>query len=291
MTGETVGIRPVGEKHTTTQDFVLRLNELSEGITDAQRAQSPSAKERAAFVREESVRTIDMQVGLLLASVTDHLLAMEPVVRARESSYAAYTLGRVALEAAAKLAFLLDTGINADERVGRSLGLRSSTVSEQRKLAGAVLDQPVVEAADARLGELGVVAESLGLRVVRRVDNTVKWAGEEIPAATALVLTLTKDPAIYRELSGVVHGDMNTLRQLGFEFTGEGASGGVRVEPVVRHPEQEALLLLVTWAYSVVAWMALIRKGAEQAVVAAVLEEAFNRIGLGEERGTRFWRG
>ncbi len=68
---------------------------------------------------------------LAAASCTDHLLALADVLRARNAVFAAYTLSRGAVEAAALGRYLTEPDIDGRERVRRTMNYRLDALCER----------------------------------------------------------------------------------------------------------------------------------------------------------------
>ena len=176
---------------------------------------SPADREMKTFTRPESVATAFSQGLVATEAAADHLHALDLLITAHSSALAPWTCGRGLLEAAATATWLLDTRIDARERVGRSLALRYATFTEQRKLAQDDGNVTAAAQIEQRIDEVDAIAGQLGYPPVNDKNGRRIGIGRYKPSITDLVDQQFDLKKMYRIFSGVAHCDIVTASQLG----------------------------------------------------------------------------
>lgn len=274
---------------TPIQALVAEIVRLSGAISADEQRNSPGERERAAFIREESIRSIDAQANLYVAAAADSLRSADLLVRARDIALGPFVAARASLEVASKALFLLDPDIGPQERVGRSLTLRLRTVLEQQKIARRFDDTEAVESCSRRLDIITAVADELKLPINRNKRGRLESVGTPMPSATDLV-AVSVHSGLYVILSGAVHGDTNTLKQMMIEEVDRGAAGEVNVRPIVQHRLHADMLPMIAAVYARAAWLLLVREGAPLQALVPVFEERYDALRLKSDNCIRFWR-
>jgi len=275
---------------TPVQALVAEMVRLSGAITADEQRNSPGERERGAFVRAESIRSVDAQANLYLAAAADSLRSADLLVSARDIALGPFIAARASLEVASKTLFLLDPNIGPQERVGRSLNLRLRTVLEQQKIARRFDDAEAVESCSRRLDTITAVADELNLPIHRNRKGRVESIGAPMPSATDLAAVFVHS-ALYGILSGTVHGDTNTLQQMMIEEIGRGPAGEISVRPIVQHRLHADMLPTIAAVYARAAWLLLVREGASIQTLRPVFEERYDALRLKSDDSIRFWRG
>jgi hypothetical protein len=126
---------PFADLARTTEAFAREFREF---LTRSPRPEpgSPAEKEAqdepfAGDWGDHPARDIFATTYLAAASCTDHLLGLADVLSARNAVFAAYTLTRGAVEAAALGCYLTDQDIDSRERVRRTMNYRLEAMCER----------------------------------------------------------------------------------------------------------------------------------------------------------------
>lgn len=187
----------------------------SQGILPS--SQSQAHVEEDQFQHPESIRTVVAQINQLIEVAGDHLTAFVKTITEPMETLAPWTCVRAILESAAVAAWLLDPSVNAEHRVGRSLALRHEGLEQQRKYCG-LKDATVAKQLEERIAELEEQAASWGFSRLIGRDGKRVGIGVPMPPSTTLVRDSLNEEAMYRLLSGVVHGHFWAVHQLGFRL-------------------------------------------------------------------------
>jgi hypothetical protein len=236
------------------------------------RAGSPADQEIRAFLCPVSVKTALAQANTALEASADHLEALDRLVGEAQYAVAPWTCARGVLEAAAIATWLLDSRIDAKERVSRSLALRFSTLQEQRKMANAVGDSQKVQAIDKRIESIEAMAIQLGYSPLRDSRGRRAGIGQVKPSITDLVQQQFDFGNLYRVLSGVAHSDAAMVSQLGFMKTGIHTPDGVVAQRAVPKEIQSLLLANAVAIHTRGVWQRVIQYGCDAAETAVILK-------------------
>jgi hypothetical protein len=170
------------------------------------------------FARPESVATAFSQGLVATEAAADHLHALDLLTLAHGPVLAPWTCARGLLEASAIATWLLNTRIDAVERVGRSMALRYGTLKEQRKLAEDDGNVTAAAEIDQRIDEVDAIAVQLSYPPVNDKNGRRISIGRYKPSITDLVDQEFDLKKVYRIFSGVAHCDIVTASQLGFKI-------------------------------------------------------------------------
>jgi hypothetical protein len=138
---------------------------------------------------------------LLLYSVEDHLRTVLALLETQTlPTFALYSLLRPAAEAAVRMAYLLEAGIDETQRLARGLNVRLENLIQQNKV---VADHAMLT---ERLANLERRATANGIDTLRDRRDRVDGFGEREPQETDLFAEyLGEGELIYRYLSGHIH--------------------------------------------------------------------------------------
>ena len=120
-------------------------------------------------------------------------------------------------------AWLLDVGIDAQERVGRSFAIRYEGLVEARKFGRASNDASIGEFSSNRISALLTEAELLGYCPVVNKDGKMAGIAVRMPSITTLSAGLAGDELVYRLLSGMAHSSPWAVMALANRLTGKQA--------------------------------------------------------------------
>jgi hypothetical protein len=225
-----------------------------------------------------------------LASARDHLEAVDLIVQFGQPSVAHWTSLRGLLEAAAIASWLFDPKIAAHERVSRSLALRFTALTQQRKMASAEGDMTTVAAINARLDHVEGIAVSLGFTPIRNRHGVRDGIGQRRPQIAVLAQSEFDFQNMYTFLSGVAHCDSAVILGLGFKQVEDDADG----QPVVQRGMSLELLRPVLgnalMLYARPLWMQVTQYGFDRPRAVRALECAYGELGIADLDRLRFWR-
>jgi hypothetical protein len=278
-----------GSIQSPVSTLLLNLLRVREnGGLEAQTG-SPADREMKSFARPESVNTAFSQGLVATETAADYLHALDLLI-AHDSALAPWTCARGLLEASATATWLLDTRIDAGERVGRSMALRYATLEEQRKLAEDDGNATAAAQIDQRIDEVNAMAAQLGYPPVNDRKGRRISIGRRKPSITDLVHQQLDLKKIYRISSGVAHCDIITASQLGFKMVEPSPSGGLVKRLAVNRDLQRLLLANAVATYARPVWLEIVQYGRDITVAAEALEEAYDARGLDDRSDVRFWR-
>lgn len=277
-------------KQSPVSDLLLGLLEVRGRVGPAPKPGSPADMERQAFARPESVATAFSQGVVATEAAVDHLHALDLLIAAQESALAPWTCARGLLEASATATWLLDTRIDATERVGRSMAIRYATLMAQRKLANADGNAALVSTIDRGVEEVADIATRLGYPPIGDKNGRRISIGRQKPSTTALIDQQFDLQKVYRIFSGVAHCDTVTVSQLGFETPDAASSGGIVKTLAVDRDVQRILLAKAIEIYARAVWLHIVQYGCDLTDAATILEVAYSRFGLDDRDDVRFWR-
>jgi hypothetical protein len=185
-----------------------RMEAVPGSKADTERAEGVTAGRYRPLVEAYSMsesRLVAAGSHLLAAGV---LLGHGPLVR-----HAICALARTALETSARVAWVLEPGIDGRTRALRGIAELMYAFREESKFPIPAFQ----DLAKARLQEVIEGAESSGLSAERSKKGEVLHFGERRPEATEVVRQEVglEGEIIYRELSGVAHGNLTAhVRQV-----------------------------------------------------------------------------
>jgi hypothetical protein len=219
-----------------------------------------------------------------LVASAGHLSAVATLLEdGPERIHAIAALARAALESSARVAWLLDLHLDGRTRGLRSLAELMYVSREESKMPSPAFQ----DKASARLKELLEGAEASGFEPVRNRKGQVMHFGEQRPDATDVIRWLTGDfgELVYRELSGVAHGNLTAHARLTEPVPADEQPGitltdmGMvlhRLAPLTRIAPQ----LGIVWAaFSKALWNKVILYGWDRIRVRAWTTEAGRLIG------------
>lgn len=177
--------------------------------------ESIAAEEIRAFARPGAIQTVHAQATLLLECVADNLGAFRKAGLAPMQSMAPFVSVRASLEAAALICWLFDKGIDANERVGRSLALRYHGLSEQLKYIN-VADRDQAQSVVSQVAKLKEYSRSLGYLIRKNKKKEVIGIHQVMPGMTYLISHWLHKDADYRLLSAIAHAQLWAVIQLSF---------------------------------------------------------------------------
>src|SRR5574341_767357 len=123
---------------------------------------SKAAKELAEFSRPESIGTAYSQGIVLIEVAADYVFAVTRTLTEPAETIAPWACVRGVLETSALSMWLLDTGINANERVKRSLAFRYEGLDQQKKFAQSTDGNIDPQIIISRIDEVEQIALELG---------------------------------------------------------------------------------------------------------------------------------
>ena len=272
------------------RDLLRELQSVLSATGISPKVGSPADQEIHAFSHPAYIKTTLSQANIALATSADHLEALDRLVGKAQYAVAPWTWARGVLEAAAIATWLLDTTIDAMERVGRSLALRFATLQEQRKMANAAGDKQKVQTIDKRIESIEAMSTQLGYSPLRDSKGRRTGIGQVKPSITDLVQQQFDFGKLYRVLSGVAHSDAAVVSQLGFMKTGEHTPDGVVAQRAVPKEIQSLLLANAVAIYTRGVWLRVVQYGCDAAETAVILEKRYDQFDLANTDAVRFWR-
>lgn len=180
---------------------------------------SQASKELVMFSRPESIGTAYSQGVLLIEVAADYAYALLSTLTEPAQTIAPWACARGCLEASALSMWLLDTKIQADERVKRSLAFRYEGNDQQAKFARSTKGAININDVTARIDEIEQVAHYLGFSKVKNKNNKRIGIGQKMPTITQIVIDMLDKEQNYRLLSAMVHAHPWALQVYGFKKT------------------------------------------------------------------------
>lgn len=175
---------------------------------------SPATKELQGFKRPESLLTAFRQGDSLIDVAADHLIAFTKTITEPAQSIAPWTIARSVLETSALSSWLLNTKIDANERVKRSLALRYEGLSQQ-----AMFIQSIGQSTDnvnRRIEEMELIAEGLGFSKLRNKKGERIGIGQIMPSVTKIIRETLNEEPFYRLYSAMAHSHFWAYSQLSY---------------------------------------------------------------------------
>lgn len=177
---------------------------------------SQAAKELTDFKRPESIGTAYSQGSTLIEVAADYVFATVKTITEPSQTIAPWACARGVLETSALSLWLLDTNINSDERVKRSLAFRYEGLEQQRKFAQSTNGKIDIQAINSRIGEVEQLALKLGHEnFVSRKDSRSRIK-PSMPSITDIVIKMLNKEQDYRLLSAMVHAHHWALQHFAF---------------------------------------------------------------------------
>ena len=170
------------------------------------------------------------------------MIAFTKTISEPAQSIAPWTIARSVLEASALSSWLLDTKINAHERVRRSLALRYEGLSQQAKFIKS-LGQPT-EIVNKRIEEIELTAEELGFPKIRNKKNERIGIGQVMPFVTEIIRDTLNEESQYRLYSAMAHSHSWAYTQLSYRKVDEGISEESDTVLVEKHLSLELVWVL-----------------------------------------------
>ena len=251
---------------------------------------SPAANEIKSFTRRESVETAFAQAAQSFIAATDHLEALDALVKMGRFAMAPWCCARGVIEAAAISKWLLEPSIGPTERVSRSLSLRYTTLREQQKMARYDDDRDLVQNIADRIEAVETIAVELGFPVLRDKRGQRTGIAQAKPSMTTLAEREFEAANLYRTLSGMAHADYTSLTAFSFFKTGAEKTRGALLIRAVPTEIQSALVSEAAVMYAKCAWLRIVQFGLDAAKMALWLEGFYDDIGVPDTNSDRFWR-
>jgi hypothetical protein len=180
---------------------------------------SIAAKELQTFKRPKSVFTAYSQGVSLIDIAADHLMAFTKTITEPAQSIAPWTITRSVLESSALSSWLLDTKIDAHERVGRSLALRYEGLSQEAKFVQSIGQS--TEIVNKRIEEIELVAEELGFPKLRNRKDERIGIGQVMPNVTEIISKTLNEESYFRLYSAMAHSHHWAYTQLSYRKVDE----------------------------------------------------------------------
>jgi hypothetical protein len=203
---------------------------------------SPATKELQDFKRPKSLFTAYRQGSSLIDVAADHLIAFTKTITEPAQSIAPWTIARSVLEASALSSWLLDTKINAHERVKRSLALRYEGLSQQAKFVQSIGQSP--EIVNKRIDEMELIAEGLGFsKLLNKKDERI-GIGQIMPTITEIIRDTLNEVSQFRLYSAMAHSHFWAYGQLSYRIVDEMSSQDNDAVLIEKHLSLESVWLL-----------------------------------------------
>lgn len=249
-------------------------------------AGSIAAAEMANDVLGQELSAAHHEGNILLESAADHVFALTRMLVEPVPTIAPWTCLRGGLEAAALACWLLSTGIDAHDRVCRSMAFRYDGLREQAKLASANGDEGIKRHFSQSMDELEQQAARVGIPAVWHKHGRRISVGQTMPSRTDCIADVFGSEILYRLVSAVAHSQSSAVVELGF----------VAQDPEVLTLMKKgmapnaATVLLVTAAEALgrPSWAEARLFGLNTPRLAVILERRFLEMQVNEARF--FWR-
>ena len=164
---------------------------------------SQAEKELSEFPRSESIGTAYSQGGILIEVAADFTYAVTKTLTEPAETIAPWACARGVLETSAISMWILDTDINAHERVKRSYAFRYEGLDQQKKFAQATRGKVNPQTIIQRINEVEQIGLELGFNKVVNKKGKRTGLGQEMPAITEIVIKMLNKELDYRLLSGM----------------------------------------------------------------------------------------
>lgn len=251
---------------------------------------SSAANEINSFTRRESVETAFAQAVQSFIAATDHLEALDALVKMERFAMAPWCSARGMIEAAAISKWLLEPGIGPTERVSRSLSFRYASLREQQKMANYDGNRDLVQKIVDRIEAVEGVAMDLGFPILRDKRGQRTAIAQAKPSMTSLVEREFKGANLYRTLSGMAHADYTSLSAFSFFKDDTERRQGALLIRAVPTEVQSALVSKTATIYAQCAWLRVVQFGLDAAEMAVFLEAFYDDLRVPDSNSDRFWR-
>jgi hypothetical protein len=154
------------------------------------------------------------QGSILIQVALDHFSAFTRTIGAPALTISPWANVRGVIEASAISSWLLDTGIDVNERISRSYAFRIDGLEEQVKYAHVINKLDIEEHSKRRLAYVQDKANKLGLTEIGKKGKPKLVL--TMPDITTLVRNQLNEEPEYRLFSAMVHAHNWAMLQLGF---------------------------------------------------------------------------
>ena len=179
---------------------------------------SIAAKERIIKDNSEKLLTAYSQGSVMFEVVMDHFSSLSRSLTQPVHTISPWTTMRSLLESSAIGLWLLDSKIDPDERISRSLKFRCAGLLQLVKFGRATINndneiEPSIDRYKEVLGE----AEELGFEIVRYDTGKLEHLRHKMPSVTDLISSQLNLEAEYRLFSSIAHAHLWALQTLSFQ--------------------------------------------------------------------------
>jgi len=206
----------VSQSVMSVQDFLEQTGRIWASYGHQPSSDSHASKELISFARPESIGTAYSQGMTLIEVAADYGFALKNTLTEPAQSIAPWTCVRGCLEASALSMWLLDSKIDARERVKRSLAFRYEGLEQQAKFAQATKGKINPNDIEKRIDQIEQVAQGLGFPKIIDRNNKRIGAGQKMLPITQIVIEMLDKEQNYRLLSAMVHAHPWALQHFGF---------------------------------------------------------------------------
>jgi hypothetical protein len=168
---------------------------------------SIAENELTNFAQPDKVKDAYIQGNFLIEGVADHLVAFTRTVTEPAGSISPWTCTRAALESAALASWLMQTGIDVNERVKRSFTFRYEGLRQQLKVVRAANQADKVTTVENRIHKVENDAMQLGHPQITNYHGI-----------TSIIASTFDEEITYRLMSAVAHGHLWAIHQVGFKL-------------------------------------------------------------------------
>jgi len=204
--------------------LVFRMNELHNDTSIIVNAFGNDPMEGSIVARErinkdnsEKLLTAYSQGSLMFEVVMDHFSSLSRSLTQPVHTISPWTTIRSLLESSAIGLWLLDSKIDPDERITRSLKFRCEGLLQLVKFGRASSDNDEIEPSINRYKEVLGEAEALGLEIVQYDSGKLEHLRHEMPSVTDLISSQLSLEAEYRLFSAIAHAHPWALQVLSFQ--------------------------------------------------------------------------
>jgi hypothetical protein len=181
-------------------------------------AGSQAATEWTTYARPDSPRTVAAITSVLMESIGEHLTAFVKTITEPVEPIACWTCVRSMLESSSIAAWLVEPGIGAQTRVGRSFAIRYEGMDQQVKLARAMgWPAAEVQKIEDHIDDVEQVALGLGFPPLKNKNGERIGIAQRMPSATEMIKTMLDEELAYRLLSTVAYRHFWAINRLGFK--------------------------------------------------------------------------
>lgn len=178
---------------------------------------SVAAREKTIKDNSEKLLTAYYQGSLMFEVVMDHFSSLTRSFTQPVHTISPWTTIRSLIESSTIGLWLLDSKIDPDERIARSVKFRCEGLLQQVKFGRASGDDVEIEPSINRYEEVLGEAEELGLEIVRYDSGKLEHLRYEMPPITKLINSQLSLEAEYRLFSAITHAHPWALQLLSFQ--------------------------------------------------------------------------